>query len=103
MATKVQELSELHARLAKHMMNSLDQNSKAKELLEEFSGELPIPVEMFLESCAQDNPALFTAIARFLKDNSITVDPKESEDLSKIQRLLAEKRKKLTEMSVEAI
>ena len=103
MAIQAKELSELHARLAKHMLGSLEQNEKAKELLEEFSEDLPTPVVMFLESCSQDNPALFTSIAKFLKDNQITVAPEASQELSKVQKMLAEKRKRLSSISTEAV
>lgn len=103
MGIQAKDLSELHARLARHMLGSLEQNEKAKELLAEFSEDLPTPVVLFLESCAQDNPALFTAIAKFLKDNLITIAPEASQELSKVQKLLAEKRKRLSTVPTEAV
>lgn len=87
-------LGELHGRLAKAMLSALESSDSAIVLLEQFSEELPEPVAVFLEKQASYNPALLTAITKFLKDNSITCSIEDNEEISELEKRLKDKRRK---------
>ena len=87
------ELGELHRKLATAMLDALDASDEARELLSECDeGDIPVPVWDFLEKCAGNNPALLTAIAKFLKDNDITCAREDSKELSALEKRLQEKK-----------
>lgn len=88
-------LGELHGRLANAMLASLDASEKAAALLDEYSDELPGAVQAFLVKTADSNPALLTAIAKFLKDNAITCAIEDSEEMSELEQRLRNKRKRV--------
>lgn len=48
-------------------------------------------------------PAMLAAVIKFLKDNDITAQPEESDQLSNLAQTLAEKRKRKTVASVNTV
>lgn len=88
-------LGELHGKLAKSMMNSLAASEQASQLLEEFGDELPGAVQTFLSKLEENSPALLTAIAKFLKDNSITCSIEDNDDMTELQKRLDGRRKRV--------
>jgi len=91
------ELGELHSLLAKAMKDALTASNEAQELLDaciEGGEELPLAVEAYLEKAASANPALLTAVAKFLKDNNITAAIEDDSNMSALQERLQGKRKK---------
>ena len=87
-------LGELHGRLAKSMLGALQASEQAAALLEEYGEELPGAVQAFLVKTADANPALLTAVAKFLKDNKITCAIEDSEEMSELEQRLAKKRER---------
>lgn len=84
-ATEAQ-LGELHSKVAKVMKRALDVADIAMERYEaDESGELIQP---------EVSATLLGAITKFLKDNSISAAPEDSNELSDLQRTLAEKRQR---------
>lgn len=88
-------LSELHGKLAKAMLQALEESDEAQVLLDIYTEELPTEVYDFLKSKAQDNPSLLTAITKFLKDNKITCAPEDSKDVSELRDRLSQKRRRV--------
>lgn len=88
-------LGELHGKLAQAMLSALSTSDAAAQLLEEFGDELPGPLVAFLTKTADTNPSLLTAVAKFLKDNSITCAIEDSEELSELEQRLKTKRKRV--------
>lgn len=90
------ELGGLHSLLAKQMREALESSNEARDLLDALAAngeELPPAVEAFLEKSASANPALLTAVSKFLKDNNITCAIEDSEDMTALQRQLKSKKK----------
>lgn len=86
-------LGELHGKLAEAMLNSLATSDNASDLLEKhFEEGLPEDVREFLESVARPNPALLTAITKFLKDNDISCVVADDEQVTKLEQKLKEKQ-----------
>ena len=85
-------LGALHERLAKHMLAALQASEEALVLLQQYP-ELPEPVKKYLDDRGADNPALFTSITKFLKDNNITAVIEDNSDLSELATRLKSKRK----------
>lgn len=88
-------LGELHGKLAKSMLTALDASERAGELLDEFGDDLPGAVQAFLIKHADANPALLTAVSKFLKDNSITCAIEDDEQMSELEERLKNKRKRV--------
>lgn len=88
-------LGELHGKLAKTMLASLESSEQAAALLEEYSEELPGAVQAFLAKISDANPALLTAVSKFLKDNAITCAIEDSEEMSELEKRLQNKRKRV--------
>lgn len=88
------ELGVLHKKLAKAMSDALESSDAAKVLLDEHAEDLPGPVLDFLERHASANPALLTAIAKFLKDNDITCAKEDSKEMTELEQRLAAKKRK---------
>jgi hypothetical protein len=88
-------LGELHGKLAKSMLAALTASEQAAALLEEYSEELPGAVQAFLVRTADTNPALLTAVAKFLKDNSITCAIEDNDEMSELEKRLQDKRKRV--------
>jgi hypothetical protein len=85
------QLGELHGKLAKSMVRALDASDKAIVLLDKYEDELPGEVVEYLTKQADANPALLTAVSKFLKDNAITCSIDDSEELSHLEQLLKTK------------
>jgi hypothetical protein len=88
------ELSDLHNKVAKVLLQKLDSSDQATLLLAEFSDDLPEEVVEYLEKQMDASPALLTVITKFLKDNDITAVVDESKELTDLDRRLAEKRQR---------
>lgn len=89
-AAKEQELGGLHSALAqvfkkvlKKYERNLDivENMTTEELTNEMVGEIEDP-----------NPAMLSAIAKFLKDNEISMDSESVDELNSTSRRLKERR-----------
>lgn len=77
------------------MLRALKASDAAVELLDEFGEELPGPVQAFLNKQAEANPALLTAVSKFLKDNNITCAIEDSKEMSELEERLSKKRKRV--------
>ena len=86
------ELAKLHGRVAQTMLEALDNQSCAAALIVEFNGELPDKVLTFLEKVRTPNPALLTAVSKFLKDNDITAALDDSDTMTELEKRLSAKR-----------
>lgn len=88
------ELSKLHGRLAKSMVEALESADEAQALLNKVR-EIPLPPDVvkFLSDCAANSPSLMTAVAKFLKDNKVTCRLEDSEEMSALQQRLKEKKR----------
>lgn len=87
-------LGELHGKLATSMLEALKASDQAKALLDEYADELPGAVTAFLSKHADANPALLTAVSKFLKDNSITCAIEDNDEMSELEQRLAKKRER---------
>lgn len=96
---KLNNLDSLHEKLAHHMLNALKHNEQAQMLLVEYP-ELPSKVKELLEELCDVNPALFTSISKFLKDNNITAVIEDSDEMSELEKRLAAKRRPVATLSV---
>lgn len=74
-------LGQLHEKLAGVMLEALDGES----FKDEETGEVT--------SFKATNPALFTAIAKFLKDNDIVAIPETEDAIGQLQEQLANRKK----------
>lgn len=90
------ELSDLHKKVAKVLLNQLESNDKAKYLLNEYNAELPEEVLEYLYKQTDASPALLTVVTKFLKDNNITAVVEEDETLSELDKRLAAKKQRRT-------
>jgi hypothetical protein len=88
-------LGELHGKLAKSMLAALAASETAARLLEDHGEELPGAVQAFLVKTADSNPALLTAVAKFLKDNSITCAIEDNDEMSELEQRLQNKKKRV--------
>lgn len=87
-------LGDLHGQLAKSMIANLNASNGAEALLEEHD-DLPDDVVEFLKKVSCTNPAFFTAVSKFLKDNDITCLVEESDDMTELEERLKNKRKRV--------
>jgi hypothetical protein len=87
-------LGELHGKLANSMLAALTASEQAAALLEEYGEELPGAVQAYLVKTADTNPALLTAVSKFLKDNSITCAIEDNEEMSELEERLKKKRER---------
>lgn len=88
-------LSALHAQIARVMKKELDVYEAAQNWYLKWDGQ-PVMDEdqdtpVFPEPPSMP-PALLSAITKFLKDNSITAAPEDSEELSELEEALQKKR-----------
>lgn len=88
------QLGELHGKLAKAMLKALNASDEAVFLLDEHGADLPTPVYQYLEKQAGANPALLTAVTKFLKDNSITCAVEDSTEMTDLQQRLSDKKRR---------
>lgn len=94
MSATEKELAELHVKVANILVKKLDQCKTAEALIAEHAGELPEDVVEFLCEIQDASPALLTVATKFLKDNEITVNKDDSQELSDLDKRLKEKRLK---------
>lgn len=94
-------LAILHQKTAKAMLDALESSETAQALLDQSyedddGNEMFIPalVREYLKKQASASPALLTAITKFLKDNDITCQIDETEEMSALQQRLAAKPRK---------
>lgn len=87
-------LGALHDTLARVFTNTLKRYELAHQALTEL-GEEATPEEMVavLTAMCDPNPAMLSAISKFLKDNEIMYDSEEIGALSAQERRLADMRK----------
>jgi len=91
------QLAALHGKLAETMTTALHQSDRAGALLVEFKEELPNKVRKFLEDAREVNPSLLSSVTKFLKDNNISCDGAEDENLANLEaRLKAKKKSNVT-------
>jgi len=91
------ELSALHKRVAETMTAALDQSEKALRLIAKYNAreeKLPKDIIAFLEDAAEVNPSLLVAATKFLKDNNISCDPAEDDNLKSLEEKLKNKKQK---------
>ena len=86
------QLGELHGKLAQSMLKALDASNAAADLIAEYADEIPGPVLTYLSTQAAASPSLLTAIAKFLKDNEITCQVDESNEMGELEKRLASKK-----------
>lgn len=89
-------LGELHGKLARSMLSALQTSDQAAALLEEYGEDLPGAVQAFLAKTADANPALLTAVSKFLKDNGITCAVEDNDEMSELEDRLRKKRERKT-------
>lgn len=85
------DLGLLHGALARAMIQQLKSTDDAAALIDEYHDELPGDVLAFLEKQSSANPALLSAITKFLKDNNITCSIEDSDEMSELAQRLANK------------
>lgn len=92
------QLAKLHNKVAETMIAALDQADRAAHLLIKYTVdsevELPSDIRGFLEDTQEINPSLLTSATKFLKDNNISCDPAEDEQLSDLEKRLKKKKTK---------
>ncbi len=86
------ELAKLHGKVAQTMIEALDNQSVATALVIEYGAELPDEVLAFLKKVQTPNPALLTAVSKFLKDNDITAALDDSDTMTELEKRLQSKR-----------
>jgi hypothetical protein len=84
----------MHSLLARVLTRTLEKYERAMEALDAIPRD-EIEEEMLeaLLAIQEPNPAMVSAIAKFLKDNDIGLDSDEVEELNSTQRRLEERRK----------
>lgn len=92
-AAKEESLGRLHSHLANVFTKVLEKYERGLEALDaiprdEVEGDL---IEALME-LSEPNPAMLSAISKFLKDNDIGMDTDEVEQLNATERRLAERR-----------
>jgi len=88
------DLGILHGKLAGMMNKALDSSDEAELLLDTYKDELPGEVIDYLLKQKNYSPSLFTAVAKFLKDNDITAVIEDKPEMSDLERRLANKKRK---------
>lgn len=89
-------LGKLHDMLAGIFIKTLqqyEQKMDAVELLDLDELENDV-LAALLEKGVEPNPAMLSAISKFLKDNEIMYDTEQLEELSSLERRLKDKREK---------
>lgn len=87
------QLSVLHSRVTKALLDNIERADRATALLEEYKDDVPDKVRQYLEESTQINPSVLAAATKFLKDNDITCDIGSNEEMSALEERLAKKRK----------
>ena len=87
------QMAGLHSTLAKVFDGVLQKYLKSYEALENIpADELEEELVLALVELQEPNPAMLSAISKFLKDNDIGFDSEEVDELGETARRLAERR-----------
>ncbi|QPC44926.1 hypothetical protein HW532_20835 [Kaustia mangrovi] len=78
-------LGDLHNRVAEVMIGALDQIKAQQEASDPGNEDMPPP---------EPNSALLSVMVRFLNDNKITCAPENGNQMSELEKKLAEKKRK---------
>lgn len=104
MAAKKSELGAVHAALTKVFIRVLERYMKNLDELEALRGNAELAedindeiadeaMQLIMPEDLMPNPAMLSAVSKFLKDNEIRFDDEDVDKLSTLERSLAEKRK----------
>ena len=92
-AANEKRLGGLHDTLARVFQRVLERYEKSYETLDQLEkDEVSEEMVAMLSEIQEPNPAMLSAIAKFLKDNDIMYDTEEVSKLSAQERRLSEKR-----------
>lgn len=89
----VSKLNALHDKLTEMFTKILDRYLDQKELLDLHSDPAGEAVDNILSEITEPSPAMMAVIAKFLKDNDVTATAEQTDELSGLQKSLAERRK----------
>ncbi|WFG40846.1 terminase small subunit [Paracoccus phage ParKuw1] len=89
-AAKESQLGGLHSMLTRVFQKVLDKYERDLDRIEEMSAD-ELGEEM-ADMLSEPNPAMLSAIAKFLKDNDIGMDSEAVDELNATQRRLADRR-----------
>jgi hypothetical protein len=95
-AAKEQQLGKLHAKITEIFLKVLDKYHKQLDFIDGIDAG-DIENEMIAELLSEGsmpNPAMLSAITKFLKDNDIGFDTEKLSELSDQERRLKERREK---------
>jgi len=97
-------LGHMHSTLAKVMQRTLDKYLAAMSVMDNLNAdEIEDALITALTEIQEPNPAMLSAISKFLKDNDIGFDSEEIEELNSTARRLAERRKARAGLSLTDI
>ena len=92
-AANEQTLGKLHSHLARVFTRVLEKYERGMEALDNLPrDEIESDLIEELMKLSEPNPAMLSAIAKFLKDNDIGMDSEAVEELNSTQRRLEERR-----------
>lgn len=93
-AANEKDLGALHSKLARVFTSVLDRYERRMDLSNIDTSNLEDElIEKLLEADLDPSPAMLGAVSKFLKDNEILLDSEEVNELSDMERRLANKRK----------
>lgn len=84
-------LTRVYTKILTRYENKLDEEATEQLTSDNLEDEM---VEELVDSGVFINPAMLTAVAKFLKDNSISFDSEELEKLGSLERRLQDKQKR---------
>ena len=94
-AATEKQLGKMHSMLAQVFTRCLEKQLKVYEAMDKIpEGEIEADMLEALSEMTEPNPAMLSAMSKFLKDNEIGLDSEEVETLNATERRLAEKREK---------
>lgn len=105
-AARESALGKLHSRLTDVFIKVLERYEDRMALAKRIEdGEVSIEGDMLEElfsDGAMPNPAMLSAVSKFLKDNEISFDTDQVNELGSLERRLAEQRGKRTNVTTLA-
>lgn len=97
-AAKQETLGKLHNKLTEVFIKVLSRYEDRLDAIEKINrGEIDLGEEMLTElfdEGAMPNPAMLSAVSKFLKDNEISFDTEQMQELGSLERRLKEQREK---------
>lgn len=87
-AAKHDAMSDLHSKLAEVFIGVLKGYEAKADMLTKAVMEDELTAELLEALGSEPSPAMLSSIARFLKDNSISFDTEEIEELSALEQRL---------------